>query len=167
LVFSATPKILTCLSFPVNVAASNELPTGFGILGLGPITSSVILSSAGGNPDYDPILYQISGLIPDSIYLTILLSRSDDPGNTYPGDITIGEILQGYEDVLNQPHLPVTSVPRGDGGNQHWQVLVDADGIIGPDGKPISVTTQVLGTDNQQQLTTVFDSGFSLPQVPK
>jgi hypothetical protein len=164
LVFSTTPKILTCLSFPVNVAVGTELS---GVIGLGPMANSFILHSAGGNPDYDPILYQISGLIPDSIYLTILLSRSDDPGNTYPGDITIGEILPGYEDVLNQPQLPVTSNPFADDINQHWQVLLDPDGIIGPDGNPISVTTQVLGTKNQQQLTAMFDSGYGLPQVPK
>jgi hypothetical protein len=138
-----------------------------GIIGLGPMANSVIFSAAGGNHDYDPILYQISGLIPDSIYLTVLLSRSDDPGNTYTGDITIGEILQGYEDVLNQPRLPVTSNPFADDFTQHWQVLLDPDGIIGPDGNPISVTTEVFGTTNRQQLTAVFDSGFTTPQVPK
>ena len=50
---------------------------------------------------------------------------------------------------------------------QHWQTLLDADGIIGPNGKVVDVTTGVSSTSNDKQLTVVFDTGYSLPQVPR
>jgi hypothetical protein len=51
-------------------------------------------------------------------------------------------------------------------GNQHWQILLDAAGIIGPDGSVISGQTRVHETQNINNATVVFDTGFSLPQVP-
>jgi hypothetical protein len=121
-----------------------------------------------GDPNFDPVLDRIfrqNRTTPN--YLTVLLSRSDDPGDMYPGDITVGDLLPGFEAIANQPQLPVTLVPSAESGNQHWQILIDAGGVIGPNGKLISVTTQVSGTANPQQLTAIFDTGFSLPQVPK
>ena len=50
---------------------------------------------------------------------------------------------------------------------QHWQTLLDANGIIGPNGKSVDVTTGVSSTSNDKQLTVVFDTGYSLPQVPR
>ena len=41
---------------------------------------------------------------------------------------------------------------------QHWQTLLDADGIIGPNGKVVDVTTGVSSTSNDKQLTVVFDT---------
>ena len=52
-------------------------------------------------------------------------------------------------------------------GSQHWQTLIDEDGILGPDGQPIAVATVVDKTSNGKRLTAVFDTGFSLSQVPK
>jgi len=98
-------------------------------------------------------------------YLTILLDRSDDPSNKFPGEITIGEIVQGYDNVTSQPKLPVTQVSLSDQGDQHWQIFLDAqNGIVGPDGNAINATSVVNGSKN---LTAVLDSGFSLPQVPR
>ena len=99
-------------------------------------------------------------------YLTVLLGRSNDPAELYPGDITVGQALEGLEDITNQPRVPVTVLPTIDSEYQHWQVLLDEDGIIGPDGQPILVTTGVKSTTNPKQLTAVFDTGYSLPQVP-
>lgn len=84
----------------------------------------------------------------------------------YPGNITVGEVLQGFENITSQPQVPVTVVPALDAEAQHWQVLLDEDGIIGPDGQPILIQTGVQSTPNQNQLTAVFDTGFSFPQVP-
>jgi hypothetical protein len=97
-------------------------------------------------------------------YMTILLGRSDDPTDMFPGEITIGEVVTGYENVTNQPRLPVTRVPIRDQIDQHWQTLLDKGGFIGPDGNPINATSVVDGSRN---LTVIFDSGFSLPQVPR
>lgn len=85
----------------------------------------------------------------------------------FPGDLTVGETLSNYTDVVNQPKLSVTTVPENDQGNQHFQVLLDAGGIIAPNGKAITLKTAVAQTANKNQLTAVIDSGFSLPQIPK
>jgi len=135
-----------------------------GLIGLGPWFVSSIFeklnSTTDGLPPVDNIFRQ-NMTTPN--YLTVLLGRSDDPVNNFPGDITVGEILTGYEDVQDQPKLPVDFAKYGD---QHWSVLLDADGIIGPDGNPISTTTHVSSTKNKQQLTAMFDTGYTLPQVP-
>lgn len=89
-------------------------------------------------------------------YITILLGRSDDPDNKFPGDLTIAELLPGYEDVINQPKLTVQDAKFG---NQHWSILIDEDGIIGSDGEAISVETIVSSTRNDAQLTAMFDTG--------
>jgi hypothetical protein len=67
--------------------------------------------------------------------------------------------------VLSQPKLPVTttSVPAA----QHWQVLLDLR-AMSVNGKNVTLPRTVVNTtQNPAQLTAVFDSGFSLPQLPK
>lgn len=54
----------------------------------------------------------------------MLLSRSDDPDELFPGDLSVGEVLPGYSAITSQPKLGVTQVPTGDAGNEHWQVLL-------------------------------------------
>ena len=116
-------------------------------------------------------------------FLSVLLGRYDDPTDTFPGDITVGDILDGYDKITSQPKLDVTqgdfqhawmtdspdffAVSMFQSGSQHWQSLIDEDGILGPDGKPIALTTVVAKTSNGKKLTAVFDTGFSLSQVPK
>ncbi|KAG5638676.1 hypothetical protein H0H81_011056 [Sphagnurus paluster] len=81
-----------------------------------------------------------------SNYITVLLGRSDDPTDFYSGSLTISEVLEGFEGVLNQPKLPIVNVEDQQINNQHFQVLLDQNGIIGPDGKAISITTGVKPT---------------------
>jgi hypothetical protein len=136
------------------------------LIGLGPSSGSNILQtidSSVGNTPLDNIFLQNTST-PN--YLTILLGRADDE-NPFPGDLTVGETLAGYDSITSQPHLPVTTVSLSNAGGQHWQVLLDDNGAIGPDGKAIPFTSQVTGTTTPNQATVVFDSGFSLPQVPK
>lgn len=90
-----------------------------------------------------------------------------DPVDTFPGDLTIGEILPGFENITSQPKLTVTDVPIWEVGDQHFQVLLDADGIIGPTGQPVKVKTAVDETKNKKQVTAIVDTGFSLSQVPR
>jgi hypothetical protein len=94
------------------------------------------------------------------------LGRStNDPSNSFEGDLTIGEVLPGYEAVLSQPKLLVTATQ--DPRNQHWQTLLDAQGMS-VNGKNLTLPkTSVKTTTNSAQLTVVFDNGFSLPQLPK
>lgn len=130
-------------------------------MGLGPFTVSQIantlstnISSLQGLPPVDSIFLQ-NKTTPN--YLTVLLGRADDPDNKFPGDLTIGEILPGYEDIQKQPKL---LADHAQFGNQHWSTLLDEDGIIGPSGKAISAKTNVSSTKNKAQLTAMFDTGF-------
>ena len=150
----------------VDVPAGSGNDVGTGLIGLGPNFGSQVhaaLGDSSGDAVLDRIFKQNTST-PN--YLTILLGRDDDPSNRFPGDLTVGEILPGYETISSQPQLNVSQVSITDQGDQHWQTLLDPNGIIGPDGKVIEIDTVVKTTSNKKQLTAVFDSGFSLPQVP-
>lgn len=150
----------------LQISADSTNPSGTGLIGLGPSTGSNVKSAVGtsaGDPPLDRI-FQTDTSTPN--YLTVLLSRSNDPDEPFPGNITVGETVPGYDSVTSQPKISVTSVPTGDSGNEHWQVLLDSNGIIGPDGGFITYKTEVTATKDTSQMTVVFDSGFSLPQVP-
>ncbi|CCM01494.1 uncharacterized protein FIBRA_03548 [Fibroporia radiculosa] len=132
-----------------------------GILGLGPNSGSDIYEQFNDETG-DTVLNRIflqNTSTPN--YITVLLGRSDDVAVPYPGDITIGQPLPTYENITSQPKLSV--VLDGDSHGQHWQALLDKDGIIGPDGQPIQVQSVIEGLS---QLVTVFDTGYTLPQVP-
>ncbi|KAH7885425.1 aspartic peptidase domain-containing protein [Phlebopus sp. FC_14] len=134
-----------------------------GLIGLGPSSGSSIRyngNSSAANPPLDRIFTSNTSISP---FIAILLQRSDDPEEPYPGDLSIGEVLSQYQDIYNAPKHPVTTVSLN--GGQHWQILLDENGIIGPNGQPISIKTQVTGAQSNNA-TVVFDTGFTLPQVP-
>jgi hypothetical protein len=161
-------RVLIFIYHIVEVTSSSDTPPVSGMLGLGPNRGSRIHASLNSQPQGDTVLDRIfqQNLSAPNI-LTVLLGRSNDPAEKYPGSITVGESLQGLENITSQPREPVTALQPPDSPNQHWQVLLDEDGIIGPDGQPIQVQTRVQGTQNPKQLTAVFDTGFSFPQVPQ
>ncbi|KAF8464726.1 acid protease [Russula ochroleuca] len=151
----------------IEVTPTSNTPQVAGFLGLGPNSGSRIHASLNNQPEGDTVLDRIFRQnVSSPNFLTVLLGRSSDPAEKYPGDITVGEVLQGLENISSQPQVPVTILQTLDSSNQHWQVLLDEDGIIGPDGQPILVQTGVQSTPNPNQLTTFFDTGFSFPQVP-
>jgi len=151
----------------ISVPPDSDHPVGQGLVGLGPSVGSVIFdafdSDTEGNTVLDSIFIQNTST---SNYITLLLGRLDDPSQSFLGDLTVGELLPNYTNVTSQPKLPVTTVAISDDANQHFQILLDADGFIGPDGNPIPITSVVSSTSNKKQATVVIDSGFSLPQVP-
>jgi hypothetical protein len=118
----------------------------------------------------------------DVLRSNVPLGSENPTGITiYPGNMTIGEVLPGMEAVLARPKLEVTQVQNAagagsDGGDapssstveQHWQVLLDPDGVK-VRGQTIKLPTSTAkgAPVNTGQLTAMFDSGFSLPQVPK
>jgi len=139
-----------------------------GILGLGPNSGSRIHASLNNQPKGDTVLDHIfQQNISAHNILTVLLGHSNDPAEKYPGNITVGEILPGLESITTQPRVLVTILQPPDAADQHWQVLLDEDGIIGPDGQPIQVRSRVESTQNPKQLTAIFDTGYSFPQVPQ
>ena len=173
---SERPASITChanlicffCSFPtVQVAPSSDLPSVPGMLGLGPNSGSRIHVSLNNQPQGDTVVDRIfQQNVSSPNFLTVLLGRSNDPAEQFPGDITVGEIIPGMGNITAEPKVPVTVDPQSYSEDQHWQVLLDANGIIGPDGKPIQVQTTVQGTANPNQLTAMLDTGYSFPQVP-
>jgi hypothetical protein len=108
-------------------------------------------------------------LLPKSTRLTPI----SDPTDIFSGDLSIGETITSATNVsidlssiTNQPKLDVTIVSTSQTGNQHFQVLLDTDGLYGPDNKTVTVETDVDSTKNDKQLTAVVDTGFSLSQLP-
>ncbi|KAK0504252.1 aspartic peptidase domain-containing protein [Armillaria luteobubalina] len=151
----------------MQVTPDSDHPIGKGVLGLGPTSGSNIyynLTTSDGYTVLDHIFLQDTSA-PN--YLTVLLGRTQDPPDVFPGEISIGELLDGYSNVESEPKLAATINPVGESLDQHFQILLDQDGIIGPDGKPISITTKVKQTPNSEQATAVLDTGFALTQVPK
>ncbi|KAJ8453482.1 hypothetical protein ONZ51_g13572 [Trametes cubensis] len=131
-------------------------PDGQGILGLGPSRLSSILASIGGpagDPPLDRLFRQTTSL---PTYISILLGRSNDPDSTIPGQLTIGEVISNYSEVTRSPQLPIQRIDW----DQHWMVALDKGGIIGPDDQPIQASVG-------KELKVIFDSGYTLPQVPK
>jgi hypothetical protein len=141
-----------------------------GILGLGPSQSSIIRANLTASNTSDPPLdriFQQNLTTPN--YITLLLSR--DPSTEglsteqTAGQLTIGETISGFEAVMDAPRLPVIA---DESVHQHWATLLDSNGIIGPDGQRISTTTTIpnpaAGTSDQ--LHVMFDSGFTVPQLP-
>ncbi|KAF8548753.1 acid protease [Imleria badia] len=143
--------------FFVYAPEGNADGHGHGLIGLGPCSGSYVRASgdsAAANPPLDRIFTSNDSVSP---LIAILLQRSDDPDEPYPGDLAVGEVFPDYKDILNQPRLPATP-------SQHWQTLLDVNGIIGPNGKQIEIKTQVAGAKTPNA-TVVFDTGFTFPQV--
>lgn len=149
----------------VNVVSSADNPPTQGLIGLGPGTSSVVRKLVGnstGNPPLDRIFRQN---LTTPNFLSVLLQRvSDDTLGTPQqlGQLTIGAVIPGMENVTSQPKLPALV---DEYGIQHWQTMLDANGVIGPDGQSISTRTTIPKADNPNSLRVVFDTGFTLPQV--
>jgi hypothetical protein len=97
-------------------------------------------------------------------FITISLSRLNDLDSAQ-GDFTISEVIPGYEAVTSQSKLALREQRKND-PNQHWITLIDKDGVIGPDGQPIDLPSTVSGVPSGQYVA-VFDSGFTLPQLPR
>jgi hypothetical protein len=138
-----------------------------GLVGLGPNTGSVIRQKM-GNAGGDSMLNRIFQLNETSQnYITFLLGRQGDSGETFTGQFTVSEPVSGFENITSQPKMNVETVPGLTDADQHWQILSDKDkGIIGPDGQVI-VTDSIVPKAPSGQLVAVFDSGFTFPQVPR
>ncbi|THU95697.1 hypothetical protein K435DRAFT_797921 [Dendrothele bispora CBS 962.96] len=123
-------------------------PTAFdGILGLGPSNSSNVFkvtqdTDVNGAPIIDRIFVQ-NTTVPNFISFT-LERFGETPDNSLLqeqfGQFTIGEVIPEYQNVTHAPHLPALVDQFG---VQHWQTLLDPNGVIGPDGERINTTTDI------------------------
>jgi hypothetical protein len=89
-------------------------------------------------------------------YITFLLNRLGDPGETFTGQITVSEPVSGFENITSQPKMNVETVTALTEADQHWQILSDKDkGVIGPDGQVIQ-TSSIVPKAPDGQLVAVF-----------
>src|SRR5882762_2470008 len=73
----------------VEILASTSDVEGTGLIGLEPRVSSSIYHTLDNDPSGDPPLNKIFKQDPSTPnYLTVLLRRSDDPDDQFPGDLT-------------------------------------------------------------------------------
>lgn len=137
-----------------------------GLIGLGPNTGSVILDKL-DNDSGNSVLNRIfSQNTTSANYLTVLLGRQSPVNQTFTGQLTISEVVPGFENITNMPKLEVDKVHKLTDADQHWQTYTDASGVIGPDGQPIKIES-IVPSAPDDRLVVVFDSGYTLPQVPR
>jgi hypothetical protein len=142
----------------VEIPPSSSDAANTGLIGLGPHVGSSVYYALNKNSSGDPPLDRIfrqNTSTPN--YLTVLLGRSDDPDEKFPGDLTVGELVPGYENITNQPKLAIADVVASDAGSQHWATLLDENGIVGPNGTIISLP--------KSQVAQPADSGKKLVAV--
>jgi hypothetical protein len=155
--------------FPVEVSPSSDAPEGFGLIGLSPSSGSLVLAALQNNSAADPPIDRILQNTSVPNFISILLNRPNDTRETYTGEMTIGEVLPLFQNISSQPKVPVSVLQSNLSSDQHFSVLLDPDGIIGPDGKAINTTSNasLAPSHDPRQLLVAFDSGFALPQLPK
>jgi hypothetical protein len=134
----------------------NSRPKGIGLLGLGPTAGSNIYYTLDGTQGAAPLdrIFMQSTSTPT--YSTVMLGRSDDSSKPIQGDLTVGEVVPGWDGIHSQPMLPVIVEQASNAGYQHWQTTLD--GIVGPGGSLITLNSS---------LTAAFDTGYTLSPVPE
>lgn len=162
---------LTTSCFPVLVQDSSSFsPTlqsnGFqGLIGLGFDAASIVRSNLGKGVGDTPLtrIFQLNKTTQN--FVSIQLDRAKDPTDPITGQITISEVVSGYENITSQPKLYLKDAFM-DSSNQHWAVVTDKSGVIGPGGDDISIESIVPHVSGGK-MVAVLDSGFTFSQVPR
>lgn len=83
-----------------------------GLLGLGPNTGSLIGKKLSGSTGYSTLqrLFQQDKMTAN--YISFLLDRKNDPGETFTGQITVSELVPGFENITSMPILDVETVSK-------------------------------------------------------
>lgn len=153
----------------VETSKDSPLTAGQGLIGLGPSSGSNVFKLLN---DTDTGLAPLDSIFRQNTstpnFLSITLSRDlgtqgNDIVSISSGQLSIGSVIEGFESITSQRKLPVPVDPYK---QQHWLTFLDADGFTGPDGQTVTTLTAFSDSLGPHQLKTVFDSGFSLPQVP-
>ncbi|KAG6915624.1 hypothetical protein DXG01_010663 [Tephrocybe rancida] len=138
-----------------------------GLLGLGPNKGSVIYKKLDGHTGDTTLTHIFQQNTTAEAYITFLLDRKNGPAASFTGQLTISEVVKGFENITSMPQLDVDTVNKLLGSDQHWQALTDKNtGIIGPDGNPI-VVSSIVPSAPDGTYVAVFDSGFTFSQVPR
>ncbi|CCL98181.1 uncharacterized protein FIBRA_00175 [Fibroporia radiculosa] len=147
------------------VANASDLGFSTGLLGVGPpFASQIVVELAGTSfqrssaPFMSNLFHQNPNDVP---FVTFLLSRSFELISE-GGAMTIGELVEGYTDVVDQPKLPVIS-------NASWQVFMDGVYVNGELFTGHGVSTGLSSAFQQPkagQTTMILDTGSTLGSAP-
>jgi hypothetical protein len=149
-------------TFSVNIEAQ-----GFsGLIGLGPNSGSKIWDELSGTTGYSVLNRIFVENAVSSPYITFYLDRANGTSVSNTGMLTIDEVLPQYSNITSYTKLTVDKVHRLTDADQHWQVLTDTNGIIGPDGNTVALDS-IVPSAPDGQLVAVLDTGFTLTQVPR
>ncbi|KAH9963320.1 aspartic peptidase domain-containing protein [Russula dissimulans] len=153
----------------VEMVPGGGLLEGTGYFGLGPSNGSVIRNQANSSVADSPIPRILQNSDPTKNFITLRLARPNDTRDNYTSELTIGEILPQYQNITNQPKVPVAILPSVLSAVQYFSVHLDPDGITGRDGKQISTMSNVtfVPNDDKRRLHVLLDSGYTLPQFPE
>ncbi|KAI0270005.1 acid protease [Gloeopeniophorella convolvens] len=135
-----------------------------GLMGLGPNAGSVVESTVGNSTGDSPLFRVFAQNKTTQNFISFQLDRKGDPTDSVTGQITISEVISGFENITSQPKLNIKDAPVIDANGQHWAVL--SDGVIGPDGQSIDIES-IVPHVSDGKLVAVFDTGFTLSQVPR
>jgi hypothetical protein len=85
----------------------------YGLLGLGPNSGSLVGKKISGDSRGDTMLthiFETDGLSDN--YISFLLDRKGVPNPPFKGQITISEIVPGFENITSMPKIDVDKVNR-------------------------------------------------------
>jgi hypothetical protein len=81
-------------------------------MGLGPNKASVIRKKLDGSTG-DTTLQRIFESNKNSgNYITFLLDRKNDPTQSFTGQLTVSQVIPGFENITSMPKLDVDTVNR-------------------------------------------------------
>ncbi|EJU05291.1 acid protease [Dacryopinax primogenitus] len=144
-----------------------------GLLGLGPSYASINWNTAQPYIKAGQLPHNAGDSLLDRIFqassntancIAIYMSRNEDPSssNVGQGVFTISEVLTQYKQVMNIPVLPV--VQSSNMLEQHFSVVLDS--AIGNNGQAISLPKSSVPGVPAGKMVTIFDTGYTFPQVP-
>jgi hypothetical protein len=84
-----------------------------GLMGLGPNTGSQIADKIDSSPQGDTVINRIfTANKTSNNFISFLLDRKNDPTVQFTGQLTISEIIPGFENISNMPKLDVETVHK-------------------------------------------------------
>jgi hypothetical protein len=97
-------------SFSMDIATQ-----GFhGLIGLGPDTGSIICKKYGKGKGISILFRVFEQDCTTDNYITFLLDRRSDPGNTVTGQFTVSELVPELQNITSTPKLNVDHIAGGD-----------------------------------------------------